>query len=360
MGSKGYSYEDLFGNIQHYDSDGHKIGESRPSLFGGYTDYDADGHKTGRSEEHFFGGGFDHYDNHGNKTGRSDENLFGGYSHYDEDGSYSGYSDRSILDVKSPDEVRTTGSLYGSSFYTPTGRNSEGRGLSPGPRGSGGRTADGISTFKRFIPQYESLSGFLRGILCFLLILFFPLTIGAFHVTGDDFLSFAGLPLLLFFGLIGLWVVMNIVRSLRRSEDHFMERAADAEYQKLETYKRSPAYRRKWLPVIILAIVFCLLLVCLGTLEVLYTDACSSILRDEYRLAGRKLEITGCFHYKDSENLNYFNEMLEKRAEGDYEGAMAAFEEVNDLSLPDELFEKYLNLVNTFRSEYRAFKQGLD
>lgn len=42
---KGYSSRGLFGNINHYDEHGKKIGESRPGLFGGYTNYDANGKK---------------------------------------------------------------------------------------------------------------------------------------------------------------------------------------------------------------------------------------------------------------------------------------------------------------------------
>lgn len=34
MGEKGYSSPGLFGQINHYDEKGHKIGESRPGFFG--------------------------------------------------------------------------------------------------------------------------------------------------------------------------------------------------------------------------------------------------------------------------------------------------------------------------------------
>ena len=113
-----YSRENFFGDIVHYDAKGHKVGESRKALFGGYNDYDAKGKKTGYSTEHLIGGGYTHYDNHGNKIGTSDEHLIGGgYTHRDAKGHVVGQSDRSILDIKSPEERWTTGSLYGKSWY---------------------------------------------------------------------------------------------------------------------------------------------------------------------------------------------------------------------------------------------------
>ena len=115
----GYSREGLFGEIIHYDADGHKVGESRPGLFGDYTDYDADGHKVGRSHEHFIGGGYDHYDADGHKTGSSQEDLFGGYTHTDNAGHVTGHSGRTVFDVKSDEEIAKTGSLYGSSAFYP-------------------------------------------------------------------------------------------------------------------------------------------------------------------------------------------------------------------------------------------------
>ena len=49
-----YIIPGLFGSINHYDSKGHKIGESRPGFFGGYNDYDAKGHKIGEIRPGFF------------------------------------------------------------------------------------------------------------------------------------------------------------------------------------------------------------------------------------------------------------------------------------------------------------------
>lgn len=114
---KGYSREGFFGTIYHYDSKGHKIGERRPGLFGGYSNYDSHGHKTGTSEEKLFGGGFTHYDNKGHKIGSSDEGLFGGYTNRNASGRVTGTTDRSVFDIKFPDEIAATGSLYGSSLY---------------------------------------------------------------------------------------------------------------------------------------------------------------------------------------------------------------------------------------------------
>ncbi len=115
--NRGFSREGLFGTIHHYDSKGHKIGESRPKLFGGYTNYDNKGHVIGHSEEKFLGGGFNHYDKSGKKIGSSDERLLGGYKNRDASGHVTGTTERSALDIKTPDEIAATGSLYGSTMY---------------------------------------------------------------------------------------------------------------------------------------------------------------------------------------------------------------------------------------------------
>lgn len=117
MSKNGYSREGLFGQINHYDSDGHKTGESWPSLFGGYNDYDASGHKIGRTEEQIFGIGYNHYDNDGHRIGSSDESFFGGYTERDASGQTIGYRDRSLFDIRPDEEIRATGSLYGSMYY---------------------------------------------------------------------------------------------------------------------------------------------------------------------------------------------------------------------------------------------------
>ena len=95
MSKKGYSQRGLFGDINHYDANGKKIGESRPGLFGGYTNYDANGKKTGHSDPGFFGG-YNHYDNNGKKTGHSDPSLFGGYNHYDSKNKSTGSSNPNL------------------------------------------------------------------------------------------------------------------------------------------------------------------------------------------------------------------------------------------------------------------------
>ena len=95
MSKKGYSQRGLFGDINHYDANGKKIGESRPGIFGGYTNYDAKGNKVGHSDPGFFGG-YNHYDNHGKKTGHSDPSLFGGYKHYDSKNKSTGSSDPNL------------------------------------------------------------------------------------------------------------------------------------------------------------------------------------------------------------------------------------------------------------------------
>ena len=50
---EGYSRKGLFGNINYYDANGHKIGESCPGIFGGMNNHDANDHKTGNSRPGF-------------------------------------------------------------------------------------------------------------------------------------------------------------------------------------------------------------------------------------------------------------------------------------------------------------------
>ena len=53
--------EETFGSVNHYDSKGHKVGESRPGIFGGVNHYDNKGQKKGHSNPGFFGS-MNHYD----------------------------------------------------------------------------------------------------------------------------------------------------------------------------------------------------------------------------------------------------------------------------------------------------------
>lgn len=82
MSRKGYSRRGLFGDIHHYDENGHKTGTSRPGLFGNYTNYNEYGDKVGHSRPGIFGS-YNHYDKYGKKTGHSSPGIFGGYTHYD-------------------------------------------------------------------------------------------------------------------------------------------------------------------------------------------------------------------------------------------------------------------------------------
>ena len=93
---EGYSQEGLFGNINHYDAKGHKIGESRPNFFGGYTNYDTKGHKVGESRPSLFGD-YTTYDAAGHKTGSVSQGLFGSQVHYDAKGRRVGTSDPGFL-----------------------------------------------------------------------------------------------------------------------------------------------------------------------------------------------------------------------------------------------------------------------
>ena len=53
--------QDFFGGMNHYDSRGHKVGETRPGFFGGMNHYDDRGRKTGHSDRNFLGD-WNHYD----------------------------------------------------------------------------------------------------------------------------------------------------------------------------------------------------------------------------------------------------------------------------------------------------------
>ena len=55
MAKKVTSRPGHFGNINHYDERGRKIGESRPGLFGDTIHYDAKGNKVGESDQGLFG-----------------------------------------------------------------------------------------------------------------------------------------------------------------------------------------------------------------------------------------------------------------------------------------------------------------
>lgn len=132
---KGYSRENFWGDIEHFDEHGKKIGESRENFFGGYTNYDAKGNKIGTSDESLFGGEYIHRDLHGNKIGTSYESAFGGYKNYDSHGNYTGYTSRSILDELPPDR-QTSGSLYRRSGDPPLeSYTSSGGGYSSGSSG---------------------------------------------------------------------------------------------------------------------------------------------------------------------------------------------------------------------------------
>ncbi|MBQ8932667.1 MAG: hypothetical protein IJ061_00100 [Lachnospiraceae bacterium] len=110
---KPYSRTNFLGNIEHYDENGKKTGESRPGFFEGtYVDYDAKGNKVGTSSEKMFGVGYNHYDNHGHKTGSSDEGMFGGYTHRDARGRVTGTSYRSSFDILPSGPNKKSGSIY--------------------------------------------------------------------------------------------------------------------------------------------------------------------------------------------------------------------------------------------------------
>ena len=47
--------------MENYDANGNKIGESRPDCFGNMNHYNENGHKTGHSDKGIFGG-WNHFD----------------------------------------------------------------------------------------------------------------------------------------------------------------------------------------------------------------------------------------------------------------------------------------------------------
>lgn len=95
--SKGYDRRGFFGDIIHYDENGHKTGVSRQNFWGGYNDYDASGKKLGSSMRNL-SGGFNHYDRTGHKTCSSEPAFFGGMNHYDNEGNKVGHSDPTFID----------------------------------------------------------------------------------------------------------------------------------------------------------------------------------------------------------------------------------------------------------------------
>ena len=109
MAKKGYSREQFLGTgYNHYDSKGHKTGESRLNWAGGYTDYDAKGKKIGESRPNW-AGGYTHYDTKGHKTGESRYSI-SGYNHYDAKGHKTGESNWSLSGYNHNDS--TTESCY--------------------------------------------------------------------------------------------------------------------------------------------------------------------------------------------------------------------------------------------------------
>ena len=65
----------FFGTVNHYDSNGRKVGESRPGFFGTTNHYDAKGHKVGSSMTGSFGN-TTHWDTKGHRVGTSQSGVF--------------------------------------------------------------------------------------------------------------------------------------------------------------------------------------------------------------------------------------------------------------------------------------------
>ena len=116
MANKGHSREQFFGTgYNHYDSKGHKTGESRRNWTGGFTEYDAKGKKIGESRPNW-AGGYTHYDNKGHKTGESKWSMTG-YNHYDSKGHKMGESNRDGFGGFSNNDNTTEGCYIATCIY---------------------------------------------------------------------------------------------------------------------------------------------------------------------------------------------------------------------------------------------------
>ena len=116
MATKGRSHENFFGDgYTHYDSKGHKTGESRKNWGGGYTEYDAKGKKIGESKPNW-GGGYTHYDAKGHKTGESKRTI-SGYAHYDSHGHKTGESNYGFLEGYEHNDSTTEGCYIATCVY---------------------------------------------------------------------------------------------------------------------------------------------------------------------------------------------------------------------------------------------------
>ena len=88
--------EGLFGQLNHYNENGEKIGESVRGLVGGSWDhYDKQGNYSGYSDVGLFTD-YNHYNRENNRMASSISDCFGGYDHYDNNG-YAGHSTRSLF-----------------------------------------------------------------------------------------------------------------------------------------------------------------------------------------------------------------------------------------------------------------------
>ena len=88
--------EGLFGELNHYNEQGEKIGESWRGLFGGSWDhYDSNGSYAGYSDVGLFTDK-EHYDRNNSHVGSSMHDCFGGYDHYDNSG-YAGHTTRGLF-----------------------------------------------------------------------------------------------------------------------------------------------------------------------------------------------------------------------------------------------------------------------
>lgn len=92
MPKSGYSRNTPLGRVNHYDSSGKKVGQSRRGLLDNtWVHYDENGKRIGVTRDSLIGGTYT-TDTHGRTIGYSRKNLVGGTNYYDTHGKLIGRS----------------------------------------------------------------------------------------------------------------------------------------------------------------------------------------------------------------------------------------------------------------------------
>lgn len=97
MPKSGYSRNTLLGHVNHYDSSGKKVGQSRRGLLDNtWVHYDEKGKRIGVTRDSLIGGTYT-TDTHGKTIGYSRKNLVGGTNYYDAHGKLVGRSHDNLV-----------------------------------------------------------------------------------------------------------------------------------------------------------------------------------------------------------------------------------------------------------------------